>query len=371
MIKQVEELYVGLMSGSSVDGIDAALVAFESAEKLRVIETAFTPFPADIRAEITNTALNNSDLFKNQDSALHQQLATHYAQASLRLIDKAAVSKKNVCAIANHGQTVRHAPNDPEPFSLQLGDGQLIANQTGLKVITQFRQTDIEVGGQGAPLMPAFHARMFKQEPNNFILNLGGIANISRLSEPVIGFDTGPSNTLMDQWVEHHLGLQYDADGQWAKSGKVVASVLERLLTTPYLHAAYPKSTGTDYFNLSWLNKCITDLVTYRPEDIQATLLTFTVKSIKLALQQLDAHQGKLYVCGGGANNTHMMRQLAQELTGYQVEKTDAVGVPSDWVEAVGFAWLGYCKRHGIPSNLPSVTGASKPVVLGKTYTPQ
>lgn len=366
-----EELFIGLMSGTSVDGIDAALVAFESSSSLRVVDTEFTPFPAALRAEINNAALNNAALFKNEDSPLHTKLADYYADASLSLIKKAGISKNKIRAIANHGQTVRHEPNAERPFSLQLGDGQRIANITDIQAITQFRQADIALGGQGAPLMPAFHNAVFGSSHDTFVLNLGGIANISQLSTEIIGFDTGPGNCLLDQWIEKHQGERFDKNGAWAKSGMVIDEVLSLLMQDSYLHQSHPKSTGTDHYNLDWLEATVTNLEQYSPSDIQATLLTFTVKTISHALQQLEAMSGRLFVCGGGAQNQALMSELKAILPDYSVAQTDDLGVPCDWVEAVGFAWLGYCFEHGIPSNLPSVTGASRKVVLGESFMPQ
>lgn len=364
-------MFIGLMSGTSVDGIDAALVAFKSESSLRVLETEFTAFPDALRDEISYVALNNSHLNRNEDSSLHALLAEHYANASLSLIKKSCVDPTRIQAIANHGQTVRHEPSANPPFSLQLGDGQLIANKTGIKTITQFRQADLAAGGQGAPLMPAFHKAIFDQTDKVFILNLGGIANVTQLDNTVIGFDTGPANCLLDQWIEKHSGHRFDHNGDWAGCGSVLGDVLSKLMNDPYLSKPFPKSTGTDYFNLSWLQTHIVNLADYRPEDIQATLLAFTVQSVALALSQLNAHSGAIYVCGGGAQNTALMTALREELKGYSVNPTDALGVPCDWVESVGFAWLGYCHTHGLKSNLPSVTGARKALVLGEAFTPQ
>lgn len=370
------DLLIGLMSGTSVDGIDASLVSFQSDSDLEVIDNLFTPFDDDLRAQIIHTALNSNELERCDDSPLHSSLAAHYAHASLELIKKAGVLKDDISAIANHGQTVRHEPNAAAPFSLQLGDAQLIAQHTGIRTIGQFRQADLAAGGQGAPLMPAFHKAVLDRsngqvtEPG-IVLNIGGIANITRLGEPVIGFDTGPGNTLLDQWIERHQQQPYDADGAWAKGGTVLEPVLNSLLKDPYIAQAYPKSTGTDYFNLTWLSERAGDVNKYQPQDIQATLLAFTVKSIAQGLSQINSEQGRLYVCGGGAHNKALMKQLRIELPNFSVMPTDELGVPSDWVEAVGFAWLGYCRLHNIPSNLPNVTGANSHVILGEIFEPK
>ncbi|MEM7359839.1 MAG: anhydro-N-acetylmuramic acid kinase [Pseudomonadota bacterium] len=365
------ELYVGMMSGTSVDGIDAALVEITSRYKLRVLATDYTPFPTELRQEINQLALNNSGLFKNEDSSLHNRLADHYADAANHILEKNSVPRDEVRAIANHGQTVRHEPNANPPFSLQLGDGQLIADQTGITTITQFRQADIAAGGQGAPLMPAFHEAMFGRTEDAYVLNLGGIANITCLGADVVGFDTGPSNCLMDNWIELKQGERFDENGEWAESGTVINEALTILLQDAYLQLDPPKSTGTDYFNLDWLQDKLTRLHDYRPADVQATLLAFTVQSVAHALNQREAEGGNLYVCGGGAQNGFLMQSLAEALTTFRVQKTDVLGVPSDWVEAAGFAWLGYCFLHGEPSNLPSVTGANQQLVLGEQFRPQ
>lgn len=364
------ELIIGMMSGTSVDGIDIALVKFKNAKTLSVVETAFSPFCNKLRKEISSVALNNSSLRKEDDSHLHDELAHVYAEAVLDFLSKVGIEGSQISAIANHGQTVKHEPDASPAYSLQLGNGQLIANQTGLNTITQFRQADLDAGGQGAPLMPAFHSVFFDGAGDNFILNLGGIANITCLNDVVVGFDTGPSNCLLDQWINKHLDKDFDQNGEWAASGKIVKPVLETLMSDPYLYKAHPKSTGTDYFNLEWLEKNIVDLDSHQPVDIQATLLAFTIESIKLALSQLQATSGQIYVCGGGAQNYFLMSQLQARLNNFEIGKTDTLGVPADWVEAVGFAWLGYCFLHDIPSNLPSVTGASSHLTLGKIFKP-
>jgi len=370
------ELIIGLMSGTSVDGIDAALVEFKSSSELSVVETDFTPFGPELKESINQLALNNSLLNQESDIALHAKLADHYAEASFKLIAKAGVNAVDISAIANHGQTIRHEPNAKPPFSLQLGDGQKIANLTGINTLTQFRQADLAAGGQGAPLMPAFHRALFagSQDPT-YILNLGGIANITWLgdgiiNDNVIGFDTGPANTLMDQWAQQHLNKSYDENGQWADSGKVIKSVLDRLLNEPYFSSNYPKSTGPDYFNLDWLNEHIENLTDYAPCDIQASLLMLTANTVALGIKQISAGTGRVYVCGGGAKNQTLLTALGNELAGFEIKLTDELGIPSDWVESVGFAWLGYCCLHNIDSNLPSVTGAKRSVVLGEVYKP-
>lgn len=363
------KLILGLMSGTSADGIDAALVEFNSTSDLSVIKTGFTPFNAELRDRINELAHLNQ-IERCEDSELHEELAKLYAKASLELIETANLEPRAINAIANHGQTVRHEPNAEPPFSLQLGNAQTIADRTGVLTIGNFRQADLAAGGQGAPLMPAFHAAALGEDEqgkeNRYLFNIGGVANITQLGDTVIGFDTGPGNTLLDQWIYKNLGKAYDKDGAWAASGQLQPELLNRLLTDPYFSMPFPKSTGPDHFNLNWLG----DVREYKAEDVQATLLALTVQSIVGEMQQLGNVSGDIFVCGGGAHNREMMRQLADALPNHIINKTDELGIPADWVEAVGFAWLGYCRLCNIESNLPSVTGADELLVLGEIFFP-
>lgn len=366
------ELFIGLMSGTSIDGIDAALVSFDSVNRLNVVETLFTEFSKETRNEIYHTAQNNTQLYNNDDSPLHQTLAPIYALACQNLLTKAGIPKSRISGIANHGQTVKHEPGATPPYSLQLGDGQMLANLTGIATYTQFRQADLCVGGQGAPLMPAFHHAIFKQHRDAIIVNIGGISNISCLSHTVIGFDTGPGNVLLDQWIEQERGLKYDQNGAWAALGTVNNELLRILLADAYFSASYPKSTGTDYFNLAWLKNKYPLLGNIANTDVQATLVQLTVDSICNSIIQVGlTSDASVFVCGGGAKNPLIMKGLKARLSQTSVNTTDMLGVPSDWVEAVGFAWLGYCCAHNIKSNLPSVTGANDEVVLGEAFLPQ
>ena len=385
-MNQPAELYIGLMSGTSVDGIDAALVEISSANAVNVIETQFTPFNKQLRDNInqlaqTNWNIHGDKLTQCSDSELHTQLAQDYANASLALLSKANKLPSDIIAIANHGQTVRHEPNANPPFSLQLGDGQLIANLTNIKTITQFRQADLAVSGQGAPLMPAFHQAVFNQEKGTnkkitFVLNIGGIANISLLGDSIIGYDTGPGNTLLDQWILQHKQRPYDSNGDWAANGKKIDALLNALLSDPYFTLPYPKSTGPDYFNLEWLKQhCLNaglSLHEHKPEDIQHTLVLLTIQSIanSIKLSSSNSDDIQIFICGGGAHNTFILKQLEAALPNVVIDTTDTLGVPADWVEAAGFAWLGYCFEHNIPSNLPEVTGATRNVILGESFTP-
>jgi len=363
------------MSGTSVDGIDAALIEIRSTSDIRVIETQFTPFTNSLRSSINKVAQTNSELNNCEDSPLHTELANHYANASLSLIKKAGVSRSQIKAIANHGQTVKHTPNTIPPLSLQLGDPQSIADLTRITTVGHFRQADLMAGGQGAPIMPAFHQTILSSDKSKkrYVLNIGGIANITQLGDAVIGFDTGPGNTLLDQWITQHQNKKYDHDGQWAKSGTLIPKMLEALLNDPYFSQPFPKSTGPDYFNLNWLHNRYQNAEKHKPEDVQATLLSLTVTSIAQCIKSITSENetSEVYICGGGAHNTFMLNELQALIPHISIDTTESIGIPADWVEAVGFAWLGYCALHNITSNLPSVTGAKEKVVLGELFTPR
>ena len=372
-----EKLIIGMMSGTSADGIDAVLAHFESPTQIKVIDKLFTEFPAALRDQINQTAFEQT-ITQCSDSELHDQLANNYAEACLALIEKNGISKSEIHAVANHGQTVRHEPSANPPFSLQLGNPQIIADLTGLLTVANFRQADIAAGGQGAPLMPAFHSAIFGENKENesprFLLNIGGIANLTYLGEPVIGFDTGPGNTLLDQWIYQHQGVTYDCDGDWAASGTSNPLLLEALIRDPYFNKPFPKSTGPDYFNLTWLHKHLEDLEILDnklpAQDVQATLLELTVLSIANELKQLGNLGGEIFVCGGGAHNKLLISRLKEMLGPYHIYPSDNLGIPADWVEAAGFAWLGYCRLLELVNNLPSVTGASESLVLGEVFFP-
>jgi anhydro-N-acetylmuramic acid kinase len=369
-----KQVFIGVMSGTSLDGIDTSLVEFESTFKFTVLETHFTPYSEELRQRINHTAQNNDALFSNEDHELHIDLAPIYANACKELLIKSGFSKSDVVGIANHGQTVKHEPSAPRPYSLQLGDAQILANLSEMTVFSQFRQADLAAGGQGAPLMPAFHSAWlgssFDRYESVFVLNLGGIANISKLGQPTLGFDTGPGNVLLDQWIEKNHNKQFDINGDWASTGTVNQSLLANLLQDPYFALNYPKSTGTDYFNLDFLYRIEPKLDQFNSADVQSTLVSLTAHSIASEVERFGSI-GVIYVCGGGARNSALLNVLDQRLNTYKIETTDTIGLPSDWVEAVGFAWLGYCCHNKINSNMPSVTGAQASVVLGETFHPQ
>lgn len=368
-------IIIGLMSGTSVDGIDASLVSFSSENQLELIDTLSLPFEQELKTQVNELALSQKTLDKSDYANLDRLLAHQYANACEQLILQSGYKKEHITAIANHGQTIRHEPNSTPAYSLQIGDAQLISDLTGLTTIADFRQADIRNGGQGAPLMPAFHQSVFADRGGRFIVNIGGVANITALGEPVIGFDTGPGNTLLDQWISRSLGKRFDENGEWAKSGNVKKAHLEQLLQDPYFSLPFPKSTGTDYFNLDWLSNILGNLEELNSADLQATLLALTIETIALSVESLPNKKknelNKLYLCGGGAHNGALFEGLQHRLPKNSIQTTDSIGIAADWVESIGFAWLGYCHLNKIPSNMPSVTGATRKLVLGKRYQPK
>jgi anhydro-N-acetylmuramic acid kinase len=291
------------------------------------------------------------------------------AQAPIDLLERAGVDKSSVIAIGSHGQTIRHRPDADVPFSLQIGDASVIARDTGIDVVSDFRSADIKAGGQGAPLAPAFHAAVFQvADEHRSVINIGGIANLTLLpagsKKDITGFDSGPGNNLMDAWMKKINGHSYDRNGLWASTGTINESLLEDLLDDHYFKLAPPKSTGFEYFNLSWLESY--QVSSLRADDVQATLCELTACSIAQAIKDYARETQKILICGGGAHNEHLMTRLGANLPGYPISSTDTFGVHPDWVEAMAFAWLAKQTISGLPGNLPAVTGARAAVVLGQ-----
>lgn len=359
------ELYIGLMSGTSMDGIDAALVDFSQTQP-KLISTHSHAWPDAIRTALIQ-ARDIPDDQLDSLTELDSQTADIFADACDQLIKNASVQANNIIAIGNHGQTIRHRPDIDKPFSLQIGNAKKLSDLTGIDVISNFRTADIEAGGQGAPLAPAFHQAVFSDNSKSrVVVNIGGISNITVLpkdaTEKVTGFDCGPGNTLMDAWITKHQQKKYDAGGELAASGKTNVALLAKLLMDDYFQLAPPKSTGFEYFKLEWLDKHLDDNLT--PEDVQSTLCDLTATSIIRAINQYAINTEEIYICGGGAHNKELMHRL-QALTKCPVATTEKLGVHPDWVEAMAFAWLAHQYQHRLTGNLPSVTGANKPVILG------
>jgi len=366
------ELYIGLMSGTSLDGIDGVLADF-SGPRLVVTHHASAPFAPELRAELM--ALNTSGTDELHRAALAgNALSQAYAQVVQTLLEQSGLPSALIRAIGAHGQTVRHRPQefDQTGYTLQLGNPALLAERTGITVVADFRSRDVAAGGQGAPLVPAFHQGAFGRAGETvLILNIGGISNLSVLGGDgtVLGFDCGPGNTLMDYWCQQHTGQPYDAGGAWASSGKVVPALLASLLDEPFLRKAPPKSTGRDLFNPSWLAGHLQGQGPADPADVQATLTEFTARACAMSVKSYEFNSKLLAVCGGGALNTYLMQRLQSTCPQVQVTSTDALGMPPLQVEAAAFAWLARQALLGLPGNLPRVTGAAGPRVLGAVYS--
>ncbi len=349
-----------------MDGIDAALVDFSSSQPV-LINTHSHQWPETVQQALI-AARDIPDDALNTLASLDMQTADFFAAACFELLKSTPYQTQNIIAIGNHGQTIRHRPDINKPFSLQIGNAQKLAKLTGINVISDFRTADIKAGGQGAPLAPAFHQAVFRHnEINRIIVNIGGISNITVLPAdknlPVIGFDCGPGNTLMDAWVSQHKHVKFDNDGACACSGKTDARLLANLLMDNYFQLAPPKSTGFEYFNLKWLQPQLNNKISV--ENIQSTLCDLTATSIIRAINQYAANTEEICICGGGVHNSELMRRL-QTLTKCPVATTEALGVHPDWVEAMAFAWLAYRNTHQQSGNLPSVTGANADVILGE-----
>jgi anhydro-N-acetylmuramic acid kinase len=358
-----DSLYIGLMSGTSLDGVDAVLADFSSGAP-RMLGTHYRPYPDDLRKAIL--AIHEpGDNELHRGAVLANAITREYAQAVSVLLS--ANGNPAIAAIGCHGQTIRHRPD--EGYTVQLVNGALLAELTGLTAVTDFRSRDIAAGGEGAPLVPAFHAACFRVAgKSRVIVNIGGIANVTYLPNegPISGFDTGPGNLLMDAWANRHLGQTYDANGAVAASGKVQAELLAAMLSDAYFHRAPPKSTGRDYFNIAWLER--QSIAGIAPRDCQATLAELSAVSISAAITNFCSDANEVYVCGGGAQNGHLMRRLTALLPNRSLATTEALGMHPDWVEALAFAWLARCTIHNMPGNAPEVTGAKGSRVLGALY---
>lgn len=367
------ECYVGVLSGTSIDGLSLCLVDLSQPAPL-LIHALCLPFPGPLQTQLRSLASGGEDNELHRCALAEGALGEFISESVLKLLNEAGTTPAQVRAIGSHGQTIRHSPPGRETlgYSVQIGDPNRIAERTGITVVADFRRRDMAAGGQGAPLVPAFHAAVFSsQGETRAVLNLGGIANLTLLPRGgvVSGFDTGPANTLLDRWCERHTGRAFDASGAWAREGKIDVPLLERLLNDAYFSHPAPKSTGPEYFNLHWLQERGGEQVDGLPaQDVQATLTALSALSVANALQQAQPGTQRLLACGGGVLNTFLMEILQEKLPGITLETTDAHGVPAPWVEALAFAWLAQQTLNGRPGNLPAVTGAARPVVLGGIY---
>jgi anhydro-N-acetylmuramic acid kinase len=364
------EYFIGLMSGTSRDGMDAAIVELDET-CCSLVCARTTPFPDSVSTPLARL-VESAQCGLEELGRLDVRIGEFAAECVAKLLDESGIPAERVMAIGFSGHTVFHHPEPPEPFTLQLGNANVLAAQTGITTVADLRGMDVAVGGQGAPLLPAFHAWRFS-DPNEprVVVNIGGIANLTCLVpyRPVIGFDSGPGNTLMDAWCRRHAVGAYDENGRWAASGSVIADLLGSMLADPYFDREPPKSTGLEHFNSTWLARHLTSQADAKPEDVQATLLELTTRSIAQAAQQLTPDLRRLIVCGGGAYNGTLMSSLRTLLPLVTIEMSDTHGIAPEWVEAMGFAWFAQSRLIPRPANLPSVTGARERVHLGGVYS--
>jgi anhydro-N-acetylmuramic acid kinase len=365
------EFYIGLMSGTSLGGIDIAIVDF-SVKPPQTLLSDTLPYSASMKSRIRNITLDDTASI-DSICQLNIELGHVYATVVNETIGKANLDNTQILAIGNHGQTIRHCPDAAFPYTLQLGDPNTLAIKTGITTVADFRGIDIALGGQGAPLAPAFHQSIFSSTTTDrAIINIGGIANVTYLpskpTEKVMGFDTGPGNTLSDYWIGLHKNLAYDDGGQWARSGRVIDELLVEIVQKEsFFKQKAPKSTGTDYFNSAWLSAF--NINGYAPNDIQATLIELTALSISESISKLPSNYIECFICGGGAHNSLLIEHIQHRLPKYLIQTTEQLGVDPNYVEAIAFAWLAKQRMNNKTGNIPSATNAIHKGILGGIYS--
>jgi len=366
--------YLGLMSGTSMDGVDAALVRFGD-HRCDVVHTHKQPYPEALRSALRDATQKPEILTVDRLGSMDHWVADCFSGAAQAVITESNIDPALIRAIGSHGQTVRHQPHADRPFTLQVGDPNRIAATTGITTVADFRRRDLALGGEGAPLAPAFHQWLFATNNDNcVVLNLGGIANVTVLAEEssaTIGFDTGPANTLLDAWINDRQSKAFDDGGEWAKSGEVIQPLLQSMLSDSYFSAEPPKSTGFEYFNLSWIRRVIENCNLPTPpaaNDVQATLAELTAQSVADDIRRCAADTSTVIVCGGGVHNEYLLSRLQEKMPQVSISSTATLGLDPDCVEAAAFAWLAMQTLQQLPGNLPSVTGASRPAVLGGVF---
>ena len=369
------------MSGTSLDAIDAALLNLSN-DHIKLLATHNHTLPDTLKHKILQLNQPGQLDEVHQMAVADQQLADVFAAAVNTLLNQAGIQANDIKALGSHGQTIRHQPDGATPYTVQIGDPNRVAELTGITTVGDFRRRDIAAGGQGAPLVPAFHATLFRTtSENRAILNLGGMANLTLLpadpAQAVSGFDTGPGNVLLDAWYQRHQNGTYDKNGLWASTGQVSEPLLAALLELPFYSLSPPRSTGREQFNIDYLDSILgqitaspkpEDIPENIPEDIQATLSELTARSVAQALTKWGGHCERLLVCGGGVLNADLIKRLGNNLPGLTIESTEAYGMAPEWIEAAAFAWLAKQTLHHQSGNLPEVTGASRCVVLGGIY---
>ncbi len=363
------DYFIGLISGTSMDGIDAALIEFGE-HTVDIVSAGTNPYPQALREKLIDATRAPDSCSADIIGALDHWVGECFRDATLELLHAAGIGPGEVQAIGSHGQTIRHRPGGDRPFSLQIGNADIIAKGTGIDCVADFRSADLALGGQGAPLVPPFHEWLFRSaDVDRCVLNIGGIANITLLPAdpgPIGGFDTGPGNTLMDAWIRRHRDVAFDDGGRWAASGKTIPSLLDNMLADPYFAKSPPKSTGFEYFNDDWLSALVGDNAD--SADVQATLLDLTATTIADAIRQHTPRVRELLVCGGGVHNQELIRRLGNQLAPATLASTADFGLDPDHVEASAFAWLAMRSITGEPGNAPEVTGASRRTVLGALH---
>ena len=364
------DYYIGLISGTSMDGIDAALVEFGD-RSVDIVSGRTTPYPEALRNKLMDATRAPETCTVDLIGMLDQWVGECFRDTVLELLRDSGIRPEQVRAIGSHGQTIRHRPDDERPFTLQIGNASIIAKGTGIDCVADFRNADLALGGQGAPLVPPFHEWLFRSpDVDRCVLNIGGIANITVLPAApgaISGFDTGPGNTLMDAWVRRHYNVPYDDEGRWASIGTVAPSLLEAMLADPYFSKAPPKSTGFEHFNDDWLSELIEDDAEFA--DVQATLAELTAATIADGIAGHAGRTREVLVCGGGVHNADLMRRLGERLPGIALGSTADSGLNPDRVEACAFAWLAMRSVNSEAGNAPGVTGASRTTVLGAIHS--
>jgi len=363
---QLTNLFIGVMSGTSLDGIDIVLCSIKDSNIQTISAKEYT-YDSKIKEEVLFAISNPISL--EFMGTLNHKLALMYTKALEEFFSDFEIDPKQVTAIGLHGQTIWHSPDTPYPFSMQLGDGSLVAKRIQIDVVNDFRSADLANNGQGAPLTPAFHQAIFEKkndDKSTAVLNLGGIANITILTESFIGYDVGVANILSDYWIQKNKNLPFDKNGSWASKGIVNNELLQLLLSDPYFKQLPPKSTGREYFNATWLENKLELFLNISAVDVQATLLAFTITPIVEALKEQPVK--RLIVCGGGALNGYLLETLSQSCESVEVIKSDDVGIDSTFLEAIAFAWLAYKRINHQHINLQTITGSSRPSILGAIH---
>lgn len=362
--------YIGLISGTSTDAIDAVAVTIDDQNNIHELASLAYPLDQSLRDEIFSIQTDTTSL--TQFGELDTRVGEAFASATLALIKNYKLDPSTICAIGSHGQTIKHDPNCSHPYSIQIGNPSIIAERTNITTVADFRRRDIAAGGEGAPLVLAFHQAWLGKHANSAVLNMGGIANITVLgnqgTQPRLGFDTGPANTLLDAWARKHLNKAFDDNGKWSKSGTINRQLLESLLKHPFFRKVPPKSADISQFNLSWLENFLRLFPDIEANDVAATLIELTIISIKNALTAWATGTQQVIACGGGCRNEHLMHELAKRIYPIRLTTTKEFGIDADWVEATAFAWLAKQTLQKKPGNAHHSTGAKHPCILGGVY---